>query len=101
MTEPKTTMHGERVKQQILDVGLALWREDAALVNARQIGLKLGMTHAGCLYHYGSSAALRDAVASYAVAKGDTVVVRQLIVSNHPAAAALTQQQRAAFLAGC
>lgn len=101
VTDVKTTMHGERVKVQILQAGLKLWRENPAFVSAKRIGAALGLTHSGCLYHYGSSAALRDAVAEYAVAAGDPVVVPQLITANHPAAAALTQEARAAYLAGC
>lgn len=95
-------MHGDRRKEAILIAGLELARSSGmAAVTARGIGLKLGLSHAGILYHHKSSAALRDAVAAFAVQEGDRAVVPQLITANHPAAAGLSQEQRQAYLSGC
>lgn len=91
---------GDQVRAAILQTGLMLWQQDAALVTARGIGAKLGLTHAGCLHHYKSSARLKDAVAAYAVHVRDRIVVPQLIVARHPAVESLTPDERAAYLAG-
>lgn len=87
------------LSKAILQAGLALWRNDASSVTARGVGKMLGMTHAGVLYHCGSAAKLRDAVAAYAVQVRDPVVVPQLIVARHPAVGALTGEERSMLLA--
>ena len=94
---PAPMTHGERTKARIVSTGLQLWPN----VSARRIARQLGLTHTAVLYHYGTSAALRDAVALHAVAVGDRSIVPQLIASRHAAAADLTAAQRADFLAGC
>lgn len=88
----------EQVKLAILQAGVALWRQDASRVTARGIGQMLGMTHAGCLHHFKSSARLKDAVAKYAVLTRDPIVVPQLIVARHPAVEALDPDVRRAML---
>lgn len=92
---------GDQVRAAILQTGLMLWQQDAALVTARGIGAKLGLTHAGCLHHFKSSARLKDAVAAYAVHVRDRIVVPQLIVARHPAAASLSEDERRDMLDGC
>lgn len=89
---------GEQVRAAILQTGLALWRVDASKVTARGIGEVLGLTHAGVLHHSGTSAKLRDAVAQYAVKMRDPIVVPQLIVARHPAAASLSDAERRELL---
>jgi AcrR family transcriptional regulator len=91
------TVHGERTKQAILSAGLALWPN----VTARGIAKALGMTHPAVLYHFDTSAALKDAIAREAVRIGRADVIRQLIVTGHPAVAHLTTAQRQGWLAGC
>lgn len=91
--------HGERMRAAMLDAGLALWRDDPASVSARRIGKIVGLTHGGVLYHFGTSAALRDAIAAHAVAARDPVVIPLLIASRHAAASSLTASQRAGYLA--
>lgn len=96
-----SNMHGERMRLQILDAGLALWRQGGpACVTARAVGNAVGLTHAGVLHHTRSSNGLRDAVAEWAVVKRDPVVVPQLIVSAHSAVADLSREDRTAFLSG-
>lgn len=91
------TMRGERARAAILDAGLALWPN----VTARGIGKMLGMTHAGVFHHFGCTDGLKDAVAAEAVRVGNVPIVRQLIVTGHPAADSLGQTERARYLAGC
>lgn len=94
-------MHGARVKQDILNQGVLLWREGPEKVTARAIGKRLGMTHAGVLYHFKSVSKLKDEIAKHAVATGDVAVVPKLIVANHHAIADLSQEVRQRYLAGC
>lgn len=95
----RVNSHGARVKAAIIATGLDLWRSDPSSVSARKIGQRVGMTHSACLYHFGTAAALRDAIAAEAVRIGDPVIVPQLITARHPATARLTPDQRASFLA--
>lgn len=90
--------HGETMKEAILSHGLALWRQDVGFVSARAIAKRLGMTHSAILYHFGTSEALKAAIAGEAVRVGCRVIVPQLIVANHPAAAGIDPARRAAFL---
>ena len=99
MAENET--HGERTKAAILSTGLDLWRGDPRSVSARGIGSMLGLTHGAVLYHFGSSEALRDAVAAEAVRTGCEIIVPQLIASKHPAVAHMAPADRARYLAGC
>lgn len=89
--------HGEKVRAAIVAAGLDLWREHPAYVSARKVGKAIGLTHSAVLYHFGTSAALRDAVAAEAVRTGCRVVVPQLIALKHPAAAALSAAERRRF----
>lgn len=93
--------HGGRTKASILAAGVALWRDDPRSVSARGVASRLGMTHGAVLYHFGTSDALRDAIAAEAVRKGDTKIVPMLIAEQHPAAAALSSADRRRYLAGC
>ncbi len=94
-----TTAHGTRTRDAILDAGLRLWRSDPGKVSARRIGKWCDMTHAGVLYHFGTSAALYDALAIEAVRLRDATIVPQLIVARHPAADSLTDVERSRYLA--
>ena len=93
--------HGERTKAAILLTGLAMWRNDPRSVSARGIGNVLGLTHGAILYHTGSTAGLRDAIAAEAVRIGDLVIVPQLIAARHPAVAEMAAVDRARYLSGC
>jgi hypothetical protein len=91
------TMRGERARAAILAEGLKAWPN----VTARGIGKAVGLTHSGVLFHFpGGIEQLRDAVAAEAVRVGDVSIVRQLIVTGHPAASSLDQTTRAGYLAG-
>jgi len=94
----KTTLKGEQTRADILKTGLDLWRHDAAQVTTRQIAERLGITHAGVLYHFKSIDALKLAVARHAVHSGDASVIRQLIVTDHPAVAAMDRTTRHTWL---
>lgn len=86
--------HGERVKLRILEMGLQLWRADPSYVSAHRIGHELGMTHSAVLYHFGHTAALKDAIAAHAVAKGESRVIVSLIGMQHKAVAHMDDVQR-------
>lgn len=85
----------------VIQTGLSLWRDGSeADVTARGIGARIGVTHAGCIYHFGNVAKMRDTIARAAVAQGDAVVIRKLIVSGHPAVADMAPAIRQVWLAG-
>jgi AcrR family transcriptional regulator len=90
--------HGQGVKAAILTEGLALWRIDPATVSARRIAKQLGMTHANILYHFGSTAGLKNAIALEAIRVGDRKVIPMLIACGHEAAARLSPEERQAYL---
>lgn len=90
------SVHGERTKAAILRAGLDLWPN----VSARGIGKALGLTHPACLYHFGTSAALKDAIAAEAVRVGHRRIIQQLIVERHPAVAHLDDAARQGWLVG-
>lgn len=93
--------HGDRVKAQIIETGLAIWRDDPALFTARGVGKALGMTHSAILYHFGTSDGLKAAVAAEAVKIGCPVIVPQLIATRNPAVADMNPGERQRFLAAC
>lgn len=88
-------------KDKILEVGLDLWSFDPGSVSARRIGKRLGLTHAAVLYHFGSSGALKDALAAHAVALKDAVIVPMLIAAKHPSVSVLSADERARYLRDC
>lgn len=96
-----TGTHGERQKALMLVCGIKLWRQSPDAVSARRIAKMMDMTHHGVLYHFGTSAAMRDAIAYEAVRVGDPVIVPMLIVSRHSAADGLSAADRLRYLAGC
>lgn len=101
MTKGKADTHGERRRGEILDTGLRLWRDDPASVSARRIGKELGITHTAVLHYFGSANVMHDAIARYAVASRDKVVVPMLIAGRHAAVSSLSDAERAGYLAGC
>ena len=89
-------MHGERSKAAIIQAALALWREKGErAVTARGIGKRVGLTHAGVLFHFGGIAELLDAVKREA---GDTTVIPTLVLANDPLVSGWTREQRQAWL---
>lgn len=86
--------HGDRVKQRILDMGVQLWRADPSYVTAGRIGHELGMTHSAVLYHFGHTAALKDAIAAHAVKQGESRVIVHLIAMQHKSVAFMSDATR-------
>ena len=85
----------------VIRTGLDLWRNGSeADVTARGIASRLGITHAGCIYHFGNVAEMRNAVARAAVAAGDATIIRKLIVAGHPAVSDMTPDVRQVWLSG-
>lgn len=93
--------HGGRVKEAILAAGIALWRDHGhAAASARKIGKTVGLTHSAVLYHFGSAALLRDAIAHRAVHQQDDVIVPQLIGLRHGAVQCLSDADRQRYMRG-
>lgn len=90
-------MHGSRIALQILEAGVKLWERGSEHVNARAVGKEVGLSHAGVLYHFKSVDNLKQKVAEHAVANNRVNVVRQLILTNHPATLALSEDQRKSY----
>lgn len=86
----KKESHGDKTKRRILQAGVDLWPD----LNVSRVAAKAELTHAAVLYHF-QTAQLRDAVAAYAVEKGVSRVIVQLISENHTAVNHLTPGERA------
>ncbi len=92
-------MHGERQRALIIRTGIELWHEGGeSAVTARGIGKRVGLSHAGVLFHFGGISALKDAVKREAIASGDTRVIPALIVAADPLVADWTQEQKQGWL---
>lgn len=85
--------HGTRVRTAILDEGLKLWPH----VSARGIARILHIDHSSVLYHFGSVARLRYAVAAHAIERRDDRVIRYLIAEKHDVIASLPPGEQQAF----
>lgn len=90
---------GERTKAEIVQIGLQVWRETPNRVNASHIASLVGITHAAVIYHWGTAAQLRMAIAEHAVKVRDPVIVPMLITSGHPAVAHMSESEKMEFLA--
>lgn len=86
--------HSARRKLQILETGLVLWPN----VTARNIGRTLSLSHAAVLYHFGTSGALRDAIAALALQRRDARIVPALIIEGHASVAGLSSEERMEYL---
>lgn len=53
--------HGEQVRARILQAGVRAWPN----FGVRAIARDVGMSHGAVLYHYGSAAALKDAITAH------------------------------------
>lgn len=80
---------GEKTKEKILNAGLKLWPN----ITLQSIADKTDMTHAAVLYHF-PAGTLEYKIAEYAIEKGNSAVIVQLIATKHPAAKKLTAAQR-------
>lgn len=92
--------HGDKIKRQILDAGLEIWRDRPSDLSARRIAGKLQMTHGSVHYHFGNAASLRNAIAKHAIEVGDARVIAMLVAEKHPIAfIMLSETQRKDYLA--
>lgn len=73
------TKHGDKIKKKILEAGLSVWPNVTPSSVARAAGLK---SHASVLYYFHSDK-LKDFIAEYAVQKGDSCVIVQLLAIEH------------------
>lgn len=86
--------HGDRVKQTILDAALDLWRDNPTAVTPSNIADRTNVTKFVVLYHFKSVDGLRNAAAEYAVEKGESRIIVQLIATKHPAVNKLSKKQK-------
>lgn len=94
-----SNMHGARSKAAIIKTAIALWHEGGErAVSARAIGKRVGLTHAGVIYHFEGIKGLMHEVKAEAIASGDTRIIPSLIVAGDPLVAGWTQEQRQAWL---
>lgn len=90
---------GDKSKVAIVRTALELWREGGErAVTARAVGKRVGLSHAGVIYHFGSTGAMLDAVKRQAIEDGDGVVIAALILGNDPLVAEWDQPTRQAWL---
>lgn len=93
-------IHGERVKASLIQAAIDLWHEKGATgVTARGIGKRVGLSHAGVLFHFdGGITKLLWEVKCEAIARGDRQIIPQLITAGDPTVAHFTPEQRLAWL---
>lgn len=86
--------HGDKIKKQILEAGLALWSENPNMVNARNVAKLVGKTHPTIYHHYPTKKHLLHAVAKHGVEIGNSVVIVHLILTGHPLIKSLSETER-------
>lgn len=79
-------------KTKILKAGVKLWKKNPDDVKALRIAKEIKMVNATVLYHYPDG--VKDAVAAYAVETGESLIIAQLILTNHPAVKDLSPEIR-------
>lgn len=86
-------------KKTIIEAGVAVWRDQGIdKLTLRSIAKLLQITHPAILYHFGTMANLKNAIAQHALQIGETKIIRYLVVTEHSSVASLTQAQKQAFL---
>lgn len=90
--------HSDSVKERIINVGCQLWALDPMRVSVREIARLMECSHANILYHFGSVALLKAAIAEHAVQTGNAEVIAHLIVNNHEAAKSLPAATRERYI---
>lgn len=92
-------MHGERQKAKVIQAGIDLWHEGGeSAVTARAIGVRVGRSHAGVLFHFQGVDDLKWQVKCAAIERGDTRIIPQLITAGDPAVAHFTPEMRQQWL---
>lgn len=86
--------YGEKVRKQILDAGLKLWRADPSKVDAGNIAKLMGRTRPSIYHHYPDKERLLKAVAHHGVKTGDSVVIVSLMLTGHPLVADMDEDER-------
>ena len=93
MTDDRAKLNGgrtgEMTKKKILKAGMKLWPK----VTSSGVGKEIEMTHASVLYHFPNDT-LKDAVATYAVKKGNSKIIVQLLTEKHPAVEKLSKREK-------
>ena len=84
--------YSKKVKKEILDKGLELYKEDPAKLNHHSLAKELNISNAKIHYHFGSD--LKSAVLRHAVDMGDSHVIVGLIASKSDLVEGLTKQEK-------
>jgi AcrR family transcriptional regulator len=82
------------VKRRALEAGIRAWPH----IGVRSIAREIGVKHTAVLYHFKTLDQLKNSIATHAIDTHNTAVVLQMIMSNHPMAATLTQRERKVYL---
>lgn len=91
---------GARTRAEILAVGLQVWRERGMeRVTCTHVASLVGVTHATCLYHFKTTEGLRNAIAAEAVRQRDSIIVPQLITTNHIAVMGMSDAMKRVYFA--
>ncbi len=83
--------YSKRVKTEILDKGLELYKQDPAKLNHHALAKALDVSNAKIHYHYGSD--LKDRVLEHGVEKGDSHLIVQLYSTGSELVKHLTNEQ--------
>lgn len=75
--------HGDQVRERILNAGIAQWPN----VGVRAIARDIGMSHGAVLYHFGTAAALKDAITKHVLQSKDAGAVFEMIQNQLDASA--------------
>lgn len=78
------------IKKRILNAALEQWPN----INVRAIGRAVDMSHSAVLYHFGDAYKLKCAIVDYAIERGESNIIVQLIARNHPAIQSMSPEDK-------
>lgn len=81
-----------KAKIDILEAGIKLWHKDPSFVTLAHISRALKKLPPALHYHF-PNGSIKDAVAEYAVSKGDSIIIVHLILSKHPSIHHLSESE--------
>ena len=86
-------------REAILSAGMVMW-QDGMRPTCGQIATKIGLKkHSNVAYYYPTAFKLEWAIAKYAIAHSNSRLIVQLIATDHPAVASLSDDERSYHLA--
>ncbi len=85
---------GTDTKGALLNAALIMARDGLSAVTLRGLASRLEVDHRTVVYHFGTVAQLRQAVAAEGLARRDVMVVARMILDKHPAVSDLPGVER-------